>query len=179
MSGPDLFAAFLYSMKGELCMKTKGTVVKVDGTVALVECSRISACDACHKNENADGTASCHVCSLMGGAGVMRVPARNPQGAMVGDQVLVENTDSRVLKDAALVFLFPIIGMLLGYFIASAMSLSETVCYLVAAALLLLSVITVGIYSAWRGKRQTPLVVTEILHPLAVGGDDKQAGENC
>ena len=93
----------------------------------------------------------------------MRVLANNLVESEVGDVVMVENASGRVLLDAALVFLFPIVGMLTGYFATGAFPVAEEIRYIAAGIGFLLPMIGIGIYSSWKSRRQTTLSVTEIL----------------
>ncbi len=62
----------------------------------------------------------CTACSAFG-EGAMRLEALNPVGALPGDQVEVRVEPRRVVRNAMLVFIFPLIMMVGGYFVGSAL----------------------------------------------------------
>ena len=74
-------------------MQTKATVISVDGLYATVEAERNSACDGCHKAEE----GGCSVCTLMGSDRKIATRAINEIGAKVGDRVVIESHDGRML----------------------------------------------------------------------------------
>ncbi|MBO4854562.1 MAG: SoxR reducing system RseC family protein [Oscillospiraceae bacterium] len=80
-------------------------------------------------------TACGHDCEQCAGCGVtgaaVCVQARNPVGAVPGQKVLVQSGTGKVLGVAALVYLLPLVGFLLGYFFSE--GLAETVRYMIAA----------------------------------------------
>lgn len=96
-------------------MQTKATVIAIDGHFAMVEAERSSACEGCHKAEE----GGCSVCSLMGGDRKLATRAKNSLGAKVGDAVLIESNDGRMLWYAVLVFILPILITLLTWGIVS------------------------------------------------------------
>ncbi len=144
-------------------MRTKARVVQLDGTRATVEIQRASACDGCHKKE--DG-GTCSVCTLMGGENPChRAVAENRLGARVGDTVYVESPTSKVLGYAFLVFVFPVLSAILGYGIASLISVREPIRLLGALIGFAGAFIGLRIYSAAIANKRVDVVITEILSP--------------
>ena len=97
-------------------MRQKGTVTDVfeDTGVARVRVLRSAMCDGCENR--ADGK-SC-ACSLMvSKAKEMTVDAVNPLFASPSDEVEIETESGTVLSYAAVVFLLPILGAALFYFL--------------------------------------------------------------
>ncbi len=139
-------------------MVTKATVVSVDGNIATVRAKRTSACEGCHKN--AEG---CSVCSLMGSGGEITAKAVNDVGAKVGDNVEIESDSKRVLFYGALVFLFPIVSMLLGYGISALITESNLWRCVISAVAVVLSLAVVFCYSRTVGKSTTDIKITRIL----------------
>lgn len=151
-------------------MKTTATVVSVNGPFATVQAVRTSACEGCHKM--ADGEKGCAVCSLVGSGKPMTARAENRAGAQVGDKVVIESASSRVLLDAALVFLLPLLICFLGWLIASAITERTLWRAVGAAAGLVCSFIGLRIYSGAVRAKRADVVITEI-----VGSTDRAAPE--
>ena len=84
----------------------KVTRVLADGR-AEVAVKRQSACG--HDCEECAG------CGMTGAA--IRARARNDVGAQKGDKVVVESSTKKLLGVVALVYLLPVVGFLLGYFL--------------------------------------------------------------
>ncbi|MCD8004101.1 MAG: SoxR reducing system RseC family protein [Oscillospiraceae bacterium] len=71
-----------------------------------------------------------HSCEACGGCGPeaqakVAAVAENPPAAQPGDTVLVESESGRVLSLAAALYLFPVLLLFVGYFIAKALGLGE------------------------------------------------------
>lgn len=77
------------------------------GGYAEVSVPRKSACG--HDCEECAG------CGMTGAA--IRARARNDVGAQKGDKVVVESSTKKLLGVVALVYLLPVVGFLLGYFL--------------------------------------------------------------
>ena len=69
-----------------------------------------------------DDCGSCEVCHY---ASKIRVEAKNPIGAQVGDRVEIETQTSRVLSAAVLVYVVPFVLFFIGYAIAAALKMTE------------------------------------------------------
>ena len=85
-------------------MEEKGRVVKVDSGVAQVEMERTSAC------------GRCGICLQSSGDKPI-LYAEDSLGARPGDEVLVSVESKQVLKTAFLIYLFPLVGLIAGYFL--------------------------------------------------------------
>ncbi len=85
-------------------MEEKGRVVKVDNGVAQVEMERTSAC------------GRCGICLQSSGDKPI-LYAEDSLGARPGDEVLVSVESKQVLKAAFLIYLFPLVGLIGGYFL--------------------------------------------------------------
>ncbi len=141
-------------------MKTQAKVISLCGMRAVVETSRRSACEGCHKN--ADGE-SCSVCTLMGGERRFTSVADNLIGAEVGDLVMIESDTRRVLFYAILVFLLPLIAAALGYGIGVLCSLSVGFCALCAAIGFCLCFAGLFGYSKAIADKRCDVVIVEII----------------
>lgn len=141
-------------------MQTKATVVAVDGKIATVETTRISACDGCHKKEE----GGCSVCSLMGASKkTIRARAANEIGAVVGDRVLVESSSGRMLWYAALVFLLPVLVTIGAWLFAAAFT--DLLGWQIAAAgvAFVLTFVGIAIYSKMLERKKCDVTIVEIL----------------
>jgi sigma-E factor negative regulatory protein RseC len=83
----------------------KGIVIKIDSSTARVRTTKSSECQSC--------TAR-HSCSATAAGGNMEVDAVNAVGAQVGDRILLYFETGSLLKATFLLYIFPILGMLLG-----------------------------------------------------------------
>ncbi|MEG1632529.1 MAG: SoxR reducing system RseC family protein [Oscillospiraceae bacterium] len=81
---------------------------------AEVEVLRGTACG--------DDCGSCEVCNY---ASKLRIEARNPLCAEIGDRVEIETQSSRILGAAFMVYVVPFILFFIGYAVASALKMSE------------------------------------------------------
>jgi len=94
-------------------MEEKGRVVKVDSGVAQVEMERTSAC------------ARCGIClQSSGDKSILYV--KDSLGARPGDEVLVSVESKEILKAAFLIYLFPLVGLIAGYFLGRTVLGTET-----------------------------------------------------
>lgn len=139
-------------------MQTKATVVSVDGDIAIVESTRASACDGCHKAK--DG--GCSVCSLMGADRKISTRAYNPIGAVVGDRVVIESDTGRIMLYAALVFLLPLVLGLLFWGITVCITKSIGWQIFGGCVGFVISFISVYFYSKSKRNRACDVVIVEI-----------------
>ena len=127
-----------------------GRVIKVEGSQALVEMNRHSAC------------AHCGICTL-GIQDKMEILANNSLGAKVNDQVKVAVAGPVILKSAFVVYIIPLFGLVLGYLVGRYLGGEKLgVIFGIGGVLLILS----GLHYYDRQlKKQNKLIVqiTEIL----------------
>lgn len=114
--------------------------VMPDGYVT-VAVARKSAC--------AHDCERCAGCGAVGGA--VLVKAHAPIGVRPGQKVEVESRTDQVLGVAALVYLLPLLGFLLGYFLSG--GLAESVRYVLAAAAAALCFLPAVLYDRRVGRR--------------------------
>ena len=132
-------------------MKQTGTVIEVKGNIARVECDKRSACDMC---ENA---AHCvEKCKKV------YATALNEAGAKPGDYVEIETETNRVLFNAVLVFILPIILAVAVYFAANAF-LGEGVSVLLTFIVLVFSLIGFSFILNRASKGKTVSKIVKIL----------------
>lgn len=90
-------------------MRQRATVDAVSGKVAVISVVRESAC-----------SGDCHKCAGCGAVTqTLQIRADNLIGASIGDKVYVESTTGPVLWAAVLVYLVPLIGFFIGYFLGT------------------------------------------------------------
>ena len=142
-------------------MQTQAVVIALDGDFAVVETSRKSACDGCHRQQDGKG---CAMCTLMGDSKTMRARAHNPLGAQPGDTVLVESSSARVLGYGALVFLLPLLAALAGWGIAALLTAPEAVRGVAAAVGFGLAFAFLSVYSRRVIAHRYDVTVVQILH---------------
>jgi len=102
-------------------MEEKGRVVKVESGVAQVEMERTSAC------------ARCGICLQSSGDKPI-LYVKDSLGARPGDEVLVSIESKQILKTAFLIYLFPLVGLIGGYFLGQAI-LGKEIAGIIFAAL--------------------------------------------
>ena len=151
-------------------MRTKATVIAVDGSFATVETQRTSACEGCHKI--AEG-GDCSVCTLMGSNRSLQTRAKNSIGAAVGDQVYIESRTSRVLWYSLLVFLLPILVMLSAWGLASLFTQNEILRVLGGAVGFVGTYLGLMIYSRRVEKERCDVEITELISRAPLGNEEK------
>jgi Positive regulator of sigma E activity len=124
---------------------TQTAIVKkiLDKETALVEVERKTACGG--------------ECSSCGGTcsfkNKLSVVASNGVCAAVGDSVVIESESVKIIGAAALVYLMPIIVFLFGYFIASALGMTETASIAVSVLSLAAGMIMTVVISRIKKKK--------------------------
>ncbi len=122
-------------------MKSKGTVLKIEGDFAIVGVKQHSACDTCR--------AKC------GGhcdkATTVETKVRNTLKVKVGDEVVLFTKTSTVLTYSFAVFVMPLILAFLGYVVPYFLNFSKAVSAVCAVILFLLSFVIIRLI--W-GKRE-------------------------
>ena len=108
-------------------MVQTGLIKKLHGDIADVEIHRSTACG--------DNCASCGLCN--GRTSIVK--AANAAGAAEGDTVLIDMADKKVLGAAFLVYIVPLVLLVAGYFIGSALFKTEPGGIITGFLLMLLS----------------------------------------
>ena len=108
-------------------MVQTGLIKKLHGDIADVEIHRSTACG--------DNCASCGLCN----GRTTIVKAANAAGAAEGDTVLIDMADKKVLGAAFLVYIVPLVLLVAGYFIGSALFKTEPGGIITGFLLMLLS----------------------------------------
>lgn len=97
-------------------MTGEGIVIRADGKVATVKIKRSSACGH-----------DCGECNLCKNPDI-EVKILNPIGARVGDRVKIGTDTSKVLKDAFLLYMLPIIGAFVLYVVLDSLGAGNALC---------------------------------------------------
>lgn len=143
-----------------MILKTRAKVLSVEGSSALVEVVRTSACEGCHKSEE----GSCSVCSLMNSSKkTTTVQADNGIGASVGDIVWVESSSTRMLLYAACLFLLPLLLFAAGFWIASFLTEALWICVVAGFGGAILAFIGTGIYSNVVAAKRIDVHIVEVI----------------
>ena len=111
-------------------MTQSAKVVEIMDDYAVIEVSRASMCDGCHKS---CGTA-CPMAGIFGKGKTARARAKNVIGAAVGDTVTIETEASGVLISAALLFIAPLVSAGAFYVIANYFVQNQTASAISAVA---------------------------------------------
>ncbi len=132
-------------------MKTNGKISKIlPSNLAEVICEPNQACEKCKG------------CS-MAGSGEIIVQAANEVGAKVGDRVEIDVPEAEGIKAALIIFIFPIIGLLVGYFIAQRFSETESAGVLGALMFMALTFLVLNLYDRYiRSKNKCIAKITKI-----------------
>lgn len=133
-------------------MLQTGIVQKLYQNTAQIKITRSSACGE-----------SCASCGLCPGK-EMLVEADNAAGASAGDTVLLDMSDKKVLGAAFLVYIVPLIALVLGYFMGSAIFKAETPAVLSALLLMAASFLMIMLIDKKVKHRFTPRIVRIISH---------------
>ncbi|UCG67289.1 MAG: SoxR reducing system RseC family protein [Deltaproteobacteria bacterium] len=137
------------------------STIKEDGWAEVVT-ERKDACENCGAQ---------HCCVAFGSGSEMVVKALNRAGAKVGDQVSLSLSSGTLLKGAAILYLIPLAGLLLGAAIGAGLNqrlaLSETAAVVIFGfAGLFLGLVITRLISRWMSahNRLTP-IITRVLRP--------------
>ncbi len=141
-----------------------GVVVNVfDDRTAEVMTDKKGACGGC------EDSGDCKTC-LAGGEKVVAV-VRNDPCACPGDLVVVEHTRGAILGGAALFYVLPIVGLMVGAFVggvtAGGWGMDESAGAIIAGLLgLSAGLLAVFLFSrtAYAGKRLVPRIVRIVEH---------------
>ena len=115
----------------------------LDSGYAEISVPRKSACG--HDCEECAG------CGMTGAA--IKARARNAVYAQPGDKVVVESSTKKLFGVIALVYLLPVVGFLLGYFLTG--SLPEKVRYVIAIAAAVVSFLPSIFYDRYAKRQET------------------------
>ncbi len=135
-------------IKGCFALTGIGTVVKILGDTAVVKVPRASACGH-----------DCGECRLCDNPDIEAV-VLNPIGAKEGDRVKINQSTSKILFSAFIIYILPIIGAFLLY--ALIISFTNSPLYLTAGEVLWILVWLLSIRSY--SKKHTPMsIITEVV----------------
>ena len=115
----------------------------LSGGYARISVPRKSACG--HDCEQCAG------CGVTGTAICAR--AKNDPGAQPGDKVVVESSTKKLLGVVVLVYIVPLIGFLLGYFLSE--GLAESIRYAIAIGASVLGFIPSVVYDRYARRHET------------------------
>lgn len=142
-------------------MKQKAVVKSISKGYAMVEVARNSMCDGC-ANQNCE-SHTCAAGAMFGSAKTMTVRAKDPLGVSIDDTVWVETADSRVLQNAALVFLMPIIVCAFFYALIVKLFSVDWIAYVAAGVGFVGAFCALGLLEKKKSKEEPDIVITEVL----------------
>jgi sigma-E factor negative regulatory protein RseC len=85
--------------------REEGVVIRANAGTAWIKTTKTGACSEC------SAKGSCHT---LGGGKEMEVKAINEAGAAIGDRVVVGFETSSLLKASFLIYIFPVLGLIVG-----------------------------------------------------------------
>jgi sigma-E factor negative regulatory protein RseC len=88
-------------------MRHLGKIVAVYGQVAEIQIAKSNQC------------AGCTACDMWDTQGPLRISAKNSVQAQMGDLVEVEIAPAQVIGSSLLVFLFPVVALMVGYWLGT------------------------------------------------------------
>ena len=100
-------------MSGGGLTREEGVVIKTDAQTAWIKTTKTGACSEC------SAKGSCHT---LGGGKEMEVQAINIAGAVIGDRVVIGFETSSLLKASFLIYIFPVLGLIVGAAIGQEMA---------------------------------------------------------
>ena len=135
-------------------MTQEAVVTKLlPGNMAEVAVRRTTACGG--------NCGSCESCVFQN---ELKTPALNRIQAQPGQKVLIESQSSRIFKAAFLVYVMPLLMFLLGYLLAAALGLSESLQIVLSfAGMLLGGVLLVMSQKRIREKDKITFEIIELL----------------
>lgn len=88
-------------------MRHLGKILSIDGNIAEIRIAKSNKC------------AGCTACDMWDTKGPLVIPAKNNVAAKVGELVEVEIAPKQVIGSSFLVFLFPILALMGGYWLGN------------------------------------------------------------
>lgn len=146
-------------------MQQRAVVLETDGKIAVIEVSRASMCEGCHKLSGDGGCGGhCEITGLVAGNGkTMTARAKNSIGAKVGERVEVESDSGRVLWYAALVFILPIIVCGLFYYAGGAIFESTLGAVISAAVGFALTFAAIAAFDRMKRNKMPEIRITRVI----------------
>ena len=142
-------------------MRQKALVKATKEKYAVVEVTRNSMCDGCSKQSCS--SHSCAAGTIFGANKIMSAKARNPINALTGDTVMVETKEKTVMRDAAVVFLMPLIICGLFYYLGNLIFHTVTAAYIASAVGFILAFCILGFIEHIRKEKVPDIVIVDIL----------------
>lgn len=130
-------------------MTQHGIVEQISGTQVYVRVAKTSMCG--------ENCASCKGGCTPGEQTVLAVNETD-EALQPGDVVLLETETGKVIANAALVYLLPLLCLFIAYFIAAAYTQSELVCALAALLSSLCAFLLIRIWDIYIKRKNTFLV---------------------
>jgi sigma-E factor negative regulatory protein RseC len=97
-------------------LETRAVIVQVEGRYAIVQASQVNGCEQCNGKGCGAGKLSRLLCGEP-----RRFQVDNPINAGVGDEVVISVAEGAILHGIGLVYLLPLLLMVMGAMLGSAM----------------------------------------------------------
>lgn len=146
-------------------MLERAVVVETSGKIAVIEASRASMCEGCHKLSG-DGSCAghCEISGLVAGNGkTVRTRAVNSVGAVVGDKVSVEADSRRMVGYAALVFILPILVCALFYYVGNLIFSTMAGSVLSSVLGFVLTFVGIGLFDKSKRNKEPDIRIVKVL----------------
>ncbi len=106
----------------------------------------------------------CNGCNECKYEHLMKSVVQNPIGAHRGQHVMIETPTNGVVKGALAIYVLPLVMLILGYVIAAAFSLSESVCIAAAFGAAILGIVIAIVLSRARHSADpTPTKIVSVI----------------
>ncbi len=106
----------------------------------------------------------CSECGECRYENLMKSVVQNPIGARRGQHVMIQTPTKGVVKGALAIYILPLVMLFIGYLVADALSLSETVCIIAAFAAAVLGLVIAAVISRARHSADpTPTKIVSVI----------------
>ncbi|MBR5448125.1 MAG: SoxR reducing system RseC family protein [Clostridia bacterium] len=143
-------------------MKKVAEIVSVKGNIVDVKVERSTMCDGCAAKEK-NGKCSCSHASLLGESRAFVSEAVCNIPVKVGDTVIIETADSRVLWNALVVFILPIIIFIAAHALTLKLTSSEGLSLTLGAIAFVLSFTVIGVAEKSKRKKLPDITVIDVV----------------
>jgi sigma-E factor negative regulatory protein RseC len=97
-------------------LETRAVIVQIEGRYAIVQASQVNGCEQCNGKGCGAGKLSRLLCGEP-----RRFQVDNPINAGVGDEVVISVAEGAILRGIGLVYLLPLLLLVIGAMLGSAM----------------------------------------------------------
>ncbi len=143
-------------------MKKIAEIVSIKGNIATIMVERSTMCDGCTvKAQN--GKCSCSHSSLFGESKSFVSEAVCDIPVNVGDKVIIETSDSNVLRTALLVFILPIVLFIAAYAVTFNLVNREGVSFIAAVIAFFIAFTIIGFVEKKKKDKLPDITVLQVI----------------